>query len=286
MKPALVAVIIVALGAVAVFGVVVLPSLIGTIGGSAKESLELTNQHVWYNQSGWTEAAIVVVNNGEKDAVLRKITARSIESKWADIYYWKTDTGPISDELGIPTSELSGSTADIFVDGKQRTFQQAASAIALPVSWTVALYVKNPGNITFAYADRQMTIAVFSDTKLYSIEATIPEIPVEQTQQAGAVLSEANTRFYNIDTTKYISVTLINSGTADAKITKVYLGTSAANLADYTASVTFSPITNIAKANGGSLNATWYYTWTSGQRYYFKFILENGQQLPFDRVAP
>jgi len=107
-----------------------------------------------------------------------------------------------------------------------------------------------------------------------------------QTQQAGAVLSEANTRFYNTTTTKYISVTLLNSGTADAKMTKVYLGTSAANLADVTGSVDFTPDTNIVKANGGSINATWSYQWASGQRYYFKFITEAGQQIPFDRIAP
>jgi flagellin-like protein len=107
-----------------------------------------------------------------------------------------------------------------------------------------------------------------------------------QTQQAGAVLSEANTRFYNIDTTKYISVTLLNSGTADAKITKVYLGTSVANLADLTTSVDFTPDTRIVGANGKSINATWSYQWDSGQRYYLKFITEAGQQVPFDRIAP
>lgn len=106
------------------------------------------------------------------------------------------------------------------------------------------------------------------------------------TGQAGAVLSEANTRFYNITTTKYISVTLLNSGTADAKMTKVYIGTSAANLADVTGSVAFTPATSIVQANGGSINATWSYQWESGTRYYFKFITEAGQQVPFDRVAP
>jgi flagellin-like protein len=107
-----------------------------------------------------------------------------------------------------------------------------------------------------------------------------------QTQQAGAVLTEANTRFYEIAPTKYISVTLLNSGTADAKITQVYLGTSTSNLVDITGSVTLNPTTKIIRANGGSINATWSYTWTSGQRYYFKFITEAGQQVPFDRLAP
>ena len=106
------------------------------------------------------------------------------------------------------------------------------------------------------------------------------------TSQAGALLSEANTRFYNITTTKYISITLLNSGTADAKMTKVYIGTEAQNLVDVTSTVDFTPNTNIVKANGGSINATWSYTWTSGQRYYFKLITEAGLQYPFDRVAP
>jgi len=108
-----------------------------------------------------------------------------------------------------------------------------------------------------------------------------------QTSQAGAIISEANTRFYNVsDGTKYIGVTLMNSGTADAKITAVYLGTSSANLEDVTASVTFAPLTKIVGANGGSIIATWSYNWASGQRYYFKFITEAGQQIPFDRIAP
>jgi len=108
-----------------------------------------------------------------------------------------------------------------------------------------------------------------------------------QTGQAGAILSEVNTRFYNVSSTKYIDVTLMNSGTADAKITQVYVGTSSAALMDQTDSVVFNPTTKIVKANGGSILATLEnYSWISGQRYYFKFVTEAGQQIPFDRIAP
>jgi len=106
-----------------------------------------------------------------------------------------------------------------------------------------------------------------------------------QTGQAGAVISEANTRFYD-DTTMGIEITLLNSGTADAKISKVYVGTSSANLQDITSTVTFAPPTKIVSANGGSITAKWSDQWISGQRYYFKFITEAGQQVPFDRLAP
>ena len=116
--------------------------------------------------------------------------------------------------------------------------------------------------------------------------AWVMTFTITQTQQAGAVLTEANTRFYEITPSKYISVTLLNSGTADAKITQVYLGTSAANLVDITSTVTLDPSTKIVRANGGSINATWSYSWVSGQRYYLKFITEAGQQVPFDRLAP
>lgn len=116
--------------------------------------------------------------------------------------------------------------------------------------------------------------------------AWVMTFTVTQTGQAGAIISEANTRFYNISSTKYVGVTLMNSGTADAKITKVYIGTSSANLEDITNSVSYTPTTKIVAANGGSINATWSYPWASGQRYYLKFITEAGQQYPYDRVAP
>lgn len=143
--------------------------------------------------------------------------------------------------------------------------------------------MKNPGNITAVDVGHQITIAVFTETKLYSNEATVT---TEYIQQAGVVLTEANTRFYSLTTTKYISVTLLNSGTADTKITQVYLGTAAANVVDITSTVTWNPTTKIVRANGGSINATWSYSWVSGQRYYFKFITEAGQSVPFDRLAP
>ena len=104
-----------------------------------------------------------------------------------------------------------------------------------------------------------------------------------QTQQAGAVLSEANTRFYNA--TK-IEITLMNSGSADAKISKVYVGESSAALSEKTTGVIYDPLNKIVSANGGSIKVTIDHPYDSGTRYYFKFITEAGQQVPFDRVAP
>jgi len=116
--------------------------------------------------------------------------------------------------------------------------------------------------------------------------AWVMTFTTSQTQQAGAILQEANTRFYNITTTKYIEVTLMNSGTANAKIVKVYFGTSSGNMPELTSGVTYDPTSQIVNANGGSIKITLTQDWTSGVRYYFKFVTEAGQTVPLDRVAP
>ncbi len=107
-----------------------------------------------------------------------------------------------------------------------------------------------------------------------------------QTQQAGAVLTEANTRFYNVTSTFNIEVTIINSGSADAKIAKVYFGTVSGSLQELTSGVTFEPSTKIVGANGGSLKITITQVWIPGTRYYFNFVTEAGQSMPFNHVAP
>lgn len=102
-----------------------------------------------------------------------------------------------------------------------------------------------------------------------------------QTQQAGAVLTPENIRF---PTNTTIEVIIRNSGTADAKIATVYMGTTSTNLAPQT-SVTYDPTTKIVSA-GSSINITITYTWTSGTTYYFKVVTDTGQQVPFNQKAP
>jgi len=136
---------LVAFVCIGAFGIFLYQSLDHT---QAEETLELANQHVWYNSSGWTEAALALTNVGGQDALIQRIAVRGLECSWSDVYHWRTDLGPISDDLGLTPSELSGNFFEIFVDGKQRVFQQATDKIILEPGWTIVLYIKNPGNIT------------------------------------------------------------------------------------------------------------------------------------------
>ena len=102
------------------------------------------------------------------------------------------------------------------------------------------------------------------------------------TSQAGALLAHENVRFYNISTTDYVEITIRNSGTADAKIVEVYQGTSTSDL--QTVTPTYDPTSQVVTA-GSSIKITFALTWTSGTRYYFKVVTEEGMNIPFSEEA-
>ncbi len=105
------------------------------------------------------------------------------------------------------------------------------------------------------------------------------------TSQAGAVLTVENVRYYNTSSSEYnIDITLRNSGTADATVDSVYMGTSASDLELLTSS----------EATTGPVVAGSTYTieitgdtslWTDGTTYYFNIGTEEGLSIPFSREA-
>jgi len=261
---ALIAVIIV----VTVVSVIVLLPLFQSNNNSVYsqvETLELANEHVWYNQTGWFEAAIVVVNTGEKDTVLRKIAVRSIESPWNDIYYWKTDMGPPSSVLKQTLTELLGSAFDITIDGTQRTFQQASAELELKSGWTIVLYIRNPGNLTLndVSLSPKATIAVFSENKLYYKEATID---LTFTFMKTEELKITNLQFLGT-TSKTMNVTVTNPGTSKVTITTIRVNDVA---------ITTTITGSLGWAAGNTHDLAFSYTWTSGNKYKVTLLSSSG----------
>ena len=101
--------------------------------------------------------------------------------------------------------------------------------------------------------------------------------------QGGIVLTSENIRFHTVSSTDYVEVILRNSGTSDAKVEAVYVGTSDTDLI-LQSSVSYSPTSQIVVA-GSSLNITITYDWTDGTTYYFKMATEEGITVPFSREA-
>ncbi|MGB9714670.1 MAG: archaellin/type IV pilin N-terminal domain-containing protein [Candidatus Bathyarchaeales archaeon] len=96
-------------------------------------------------------------------------------------------------------------------------------------------------------------------------------------QQAGVMLSKDAVAWPNNTT---ITIYIRNTGTSDATISAVYIGTSATNLT----SVDFSPKNAPVAANGGTATLTINYSWEDNVRYYFKVVPSTGAALEFNEA--
>jgi flagellin-like protein len=93
-----------------------------------------------------------------------------------------------------------------------------------------------------------------------------------QTGKSGEFLAVPNVNWSN---SSQIAIDIINSGTADAKIIKVYYGLSSTGQTE--TSATYSPTTAIVPKDGAStLTVTIVASWSSNTRYYFKFLTQAG----------
>ncbi|MCK4313309.1 hypothetical protein KAW04_00950 [Candidatus Bathyarchaeota archaeon] len=139
-----------------------------------EESLYLSKVHVWYNTTGsWAQGAIVIVNTGGKDVVIDKITARGQSSNWSDVYYWRTNTVTVSNDLEVTPTELTGTTFNITVQGADRTFEQATDDITLKSGYTMVVYAKNPDSIALNDVGVTVGLTIFTSNAQYYKETNI-----------------------------------------------------------------------------------------------------------------
>jgi len=100
-----------------------------------------------------------------------------------------------------------------------------------------------------------------------------------QTQQASAFLKEDNVSWPS----GQIQIVIRNTGTASAKITAVYIGTTSSNLTSATVASPSLPATINAES---TLTITLTQSWSSGTRYYFKISTDSPASLELTKLAP
>jgi len=121
-----------------------------------------------------------------------------------------------------------------------------------------------------------IVIAVAAIIITYAWVITFTGTTIEQV----TVLSVENIRFYDTNKT---DIVIRNSGTSNAKIVTVYMGTSSTDLTSRTVSPTLPQ--NLVTDSAVTLTITHTGSWTVGTRYYFKVVTEAGQILPFNEKA-
>lgn len=139
-----------------------------------EESLYLTKQHVWYNTTdGWAEGAMVIVNTGGKDVVIDKVTVRGQDCLWTTVYYWRTNTETISNDLEVTPTQPNGTTFSINVQNSSRSFNQASDDVTLKSGWTMVMYMVNPGSIALNDVGIPVGITAFTANAQYYKESNV-----------------------------------------------------------------------------------------------------------------
>lgn len=139
-----------------------------------EESLFLSKQHVWHNTTtGWAEAAMVMVNTGGKDVVLDKISVRGQDCQWSNVYYWRTNTVTISEDLNVTPTEITGASFDIVVQNQSRSFTRADNDLTLKSGWTMVIYIMRPDSISMNDVGLTVGITTFTSNAQYYKETNV-----------------------------------------------------------------------------------------------------------------
>ena len=105
------------------------------------------------------------------------------------------------------------------------------------------------------------------------------------TGQASIFLVKDNV-YWNSTTPKSIVIYVRNTGTSDAEINSVYIGTSSTSL-ELQTSVTYNPSSKLVQANGANLlTITVTKSWNTDTTYYFKIAPKVGTALEFNLRSP
>ena len=130
-----------------------------------EESLIMNKLHIWCNSTGgWTTGAFVLINTGGKDFVIDKIAVRGQESPWSKVYYWKTNTVTVSDDLAVNDTTLTDGCS-LTVQNSSVTFTQATTDITLRSGDTMVVYIDSPDTIS------QSDIGVTVGTTIHTMNA-------------------------------------------------------------------------------------------------------------------
>jgi hypothetical protein len=100
--------------------------------------------------------------------------------------------------------------------------------------------------------------------------------------QAGAHLSYAVPPDFSGSAQNEISIDIQNTGTADAHLIRIYIGTSSSTMQNQNS----SSLPEICAADGGIATITVNYNWTLGATYYFQVVAQEQTAGPWAFQAP
>jgi hypothetical protein len=154
-----------------------------------EESLHVTKQHVWQNATAepgsisYSQASLMILNNGGRDVVIDKICVRGQECNWNNtdgtnnkLVFYCTTANPISlDMYYVPNFNITG-TNDLTYGSTQYSFSAASSDLVLKSGYTLIVYVINPDSIAVNDVGLTIGISLYSAQAVYYSEANVEAV--------------------------------------------------------------------------------------------------------------
>jgi hypothetical protein len=138
-----------------------------------EESLALTKQHVWYNDSSGanasTQAALMIINTGGRDVVIQKFSVRGQTVTWSNVYYGTT-TQAVAADLSYNGTIAAGSFSVGSVD---LTMVQAADSLTLRSGYSMVIYINSPDSITINDVGLTVSITLNTAQAMYYVESNV-----------------------------------------------------------------------------------------------------------------
>jgi len=134
------------------------------------EELHINSPHVWVNSTGGV-AACVVKNLGGRDILIDKLSVRSVDTDWDEVYIYRVPSGTwVSGDMNVTSYDLiTGSSFE--KDG--RNYTQMTSDIPLISGGELLIYVKGPRNIQMDDIGTTVSISVTTNNAQYITECNV-----------------------------------------------------------------------------------------------------------------
>lgn len=143
---------------------------------SQEENIVILKRHVWYNNDGTSEAAVLIVNSGGRDVVIQKVNVRGQTLAWSSSFYYK---GSFSlSDMNYIGNLVEGSFTPISDGfGSFERFIAAEGPLTLPSGESMLFYVINPDSITVNDIGTTVGINIYTSQAVYYKEANV-ETPI------------------------------------------------------------------------------------------------------------
>ena len=147
-----------------------------TMTRTEQENVDISKSHVWVNSTGGAEAGFVVQCLGGRDVLIDKITVRSVESGWSDVYIWRAGSTAISDDLSYAQpagADFDDDSFNVTIQGSARYMVEPLNDVDLASGQTIVFYVLNPDNIGLDDVGTTVSITVFTVNGQYIEEVNV-----------------------------------------------------------------------------------------------------------------